>query len=324
MTTALITGVTGQDGSYLAELLSGKGYHVVGTSRAAPGNSAATALSGERCQLDLANAANVRELVAQVRPDHIYHLAGQSSVGLSFAEPSVTFVSIASSTLHVLEAVRLAAPEARLFVASSGEVFGDTGSTAADEATPFRPLSPYAAAKAAAAELVRAYRASYGLFASVGYLYNHESPRRPERFVTRKIVRAACEIAAGLRQEVELGDLSVVRDWGWAPEYVDAIARVLDAAEADDFVIATGQSHPLSKFVDLVFSELGLDWKKHVVTQPALFRPAEARALRANPAHAATRLRWQAETGLEGVARRMVEHERALLASVAEARQAPP
>jgi GDPmannose 4,6-dehydratase len=324
MTTALITGVTGQDGSYLAELLTGKGYRVIGTSRTAAGTSGPPPMAGERCQLDLADPAQARELVSKVRPDRIYHLAGQSSVGLSFAEPQATFVSIASSTLHVLEAVRLAAPEARLFVASSGEVFGDTGATAADESTPFRPLSPYAAAKAAAAELVRAYRASYGLFVSVAYLYNHESPRRPERFVTRKIVRAACEIAAGLRQNVELGDLTVVRDWGWAPEYVEAIARTLEAPEADDFVIATGQSHPLSRFVELVFSELGLDWRKHVVTEPALFRAAEARALRANPARAAAKLRWQAETELDGVARRMVEHERAVLAGMPAPGQASP
>jgi len=314
MTTALITGATGQDGSYLAELLAGKGLYVVGTTRSLE-RPATEAIRGELRVLDLAALDQVRALVKELRPERIYHLAGQSSVALSFAEPHATFVSIATSTLHVLEAVRLELPAARVFVASSGEVFGDTGATPANEDTAYRPLSPYAVAKAAASELVKNYRACYGLYAGVGYLYNHESPRRPPRFVTRKIVRAACEIAAGLRKDVELGDLTVVRDWGWAPEYVDAIARALEAPAADDYVIATGQSHSLATFVELVFAELGLDWKKHVVTQPGLFRPQEARDLRANPARAANKLGWRAQTLLEGVARRMVESERAALAA---------
>lgn len=313
MKRVLITGVTGQDGSYLAELLAGKGLEVVGTSRSpAPSGRAEQGTISPRT-LVLSDPEAVRQLITEVRPDRVFHLAGQSSVGQSFKEPALTVESIVTSTLNVLEAVRTVSPETRVFIASSGEAFGDTGDQRADEATCFRPLSPYAAAKAAAAELARAYRVSYSLFVSVGFLYNHESPRRPERFVTRKVVRAACEIALKQRDHVELGELGVIRDWGWAPEYVDAMARTLEASEPDDFVIATGRSESLERFVELVFAELGLNWRAHVKRREDLIRPAEARVLHANPARAEAKLGWKAKLGLTDVVHRLVEHERAAL-----------
>ncbi len=323
MDTALITGITGQDGTYLAELLAGKGYRVVGTSRVPEASPAPAGPAFELRTLDLEDSFAVTTLVGELAPAHVYHLAGQSSVALSFSEPASTFASIATSTLNVLEAVRTAASNARLFVAGSGEVFGDSDGTPADERAAFRPLSPYAAAKAAAAGLTRAYRASYGLFACVGFLYNHESPRRSERFVTRKIVRAACEIAAGRRDHLELGNVAVVRDWGWAPEYVEAMWRILTADAADDFIVATGKSHSLEHFVELVFAEVGLSFREHVTSQPALFRPAEARALLADPEHAREKLGWKATVDLEGVARRLVASERAVLGLDAQAAERP-
>jgi len=311
MKKALITGVTGQDGSYLAELLAGKGLEVVGTSRSAAQSDRTAPAPFARRTVSLSDPEAVKQLIAEVRPDRVFHLAGQSSVGQSFKEPTLTIESIVTTTTNILEAVRTISPETRVFIASSGEAFGDTGELRADEATSFRPLSPYAAAKAAAAEIARAYRASYSLFVSVGFLYNHESPRRPERFVTRKVVRAAFEIALKQSEHVELGELGVVRDWGWAPEYVDAMARTLEASEPDDFIIATGRSESLERFVELVFAEVGLDWREHVKRREDLVRPAEARVLRANPARAEAKLGWKAELGLTDVVHRLVEHERA-------------
>jgi GDPmannose 4,6-dehydratase len=310
--TALISGVSGQDGTYLAELLVANGYRVVGTSRSASVPAERLVRGVELRTVDLLDLRQVSELLREVRPDEIYHLAGQSSVGLSFADPVGTFESVAGSTLTLLEAARLAERGVKLFLASSAEVFGDTGG-AADETTPFQPKSPYAAAKAAAAELARTYRLCYGSFVCVGYLFNHESPRRPERFVTRKIVRGASEIALGLKQTLELGDLSVVRDWGWAPEYVDAMWRTLALEAPDDFVLGTGEGHTLRHFVELAFGALGLDAAAHVVEDPALHRPSEVRALCANPAHAERRLGWRATTRLPEIVRRMVEAELAAL-----------
>ncbi len=312
MTTALITGITGQDGSYLAELLLGKGYRVVGTSRkTGPPTPAGTAI--EIRALDLEHAPSVERLFAELGPDQVYHLAGQSSVGLSFAEPALTFRSIALTTLNVLEASRRAARPPRVFIAGSGEVFGDTGTARANEGTPLAPASPYALSKAAAVELARSYRRYHGVFAAIGFLYNHESPRRPERFVTRKIVRAACDIARGAADRLVLGDLRVVRDWGWAPEYVEAMWRMLGLDAPEDFVIATGQSHPLGEFVKLVFDELDLTAEDYVTSDPKLFRPGEVRALHADPSHALKRLGWQASVSLGELAHRMVVAEQAAL-----------
>jgi GDPmannose 4,6-dehydratase len=310
MPTALITGILGQDGSYLAELLGEKGYRVIGLDLAAP----RAALPGvEHVVLDMLDARAVAELVARARPDEIYHLAGQTSVGRSFAEPVETFQSIAHGTLSVLEAARSAPHQPRVLLAGSGEVFGDTQGAAANETRAFRPLSPYGAAKAAASHLAQTYRAAYGLFVCVAYFYNHESPRRPERFVTRKIVRGACRIARGLESALELGDTSVVRDWGWAPEYVRAAWQMLAQDAPDDFVIASGVSISLDDFVKRTFARLGLDAGKHVVRSPALLRSAEIPAMRADPSHAAARLGWRATVAIDELIQRLVQAELAAL-----------
>jgi GDPmannose 4,6-dehydratase len=304
----LVTGITGQDGAYLAEQLAGRGYRVVGTSRTTrPRLEIPGAVEGRTVALE--DAAAVRALLGEVAPDELFHLAGQSSVGLSFDDPAGTYRSIVLTTLNLLEAARTAKVRPRLFIAGSGEVFGDTGTTRANETTPFAPRSPYAVAKCAAIELARTYRTLYGVFASVGFLYNHESPRRPEKFVTRKIVRGACDIAAGRATTLELGDLTVVRDWGYAPEYVDAMWRTLQGDAPDDFVIATGESHSLATFVELVFRRLGLTPEGHVVSNPELRRPSEVRALHADPSRAERVLGWKAQTMLEGLAAIMVDAE---------------
>jgi GDPmannose 4,6-dehydratase len=308
MKTALITGITGQDGSYLAELLLRKDYRVAGTSRRRgvefPGSDRV-----ELRAVDLEDPDVVSRSLAEIQPDEVYHLAGQSSVGRSFEEPAGTFRSIALSTSNLLEAARLSTKRPRVFIAGSGEVFGDTGTARANENTPFAPASPYAVAKASAVELSRSYRRFHGVFVSVGFLYNHESPRRPELFATRKIVRTACAIAARRATTLELGDLSVVRDWGYAPEYVDAMWRTLQKPDPDDFIIATGESRTLAEFVGLVFRRLGLATEGHVVSNPALFRPSEVRALHADPSRAERVLGWKATTRLEGLAATLVDAE---------------
>lgn len=306
MSTALITGILGQDGSYLAEHLTRRGVRVVGLTRSAP----PPALAGlEIHRGDVGDAQFVREVVASVGPDQIYHLAGQTSVAASFADPAGAFESLAVGTLNVLEAARRAERPPRVLIACSGEVFGNTGGLPANETTPFRPLSPYAAAKSAAAHLTTSYRTSFGLFACVAYLYNHESPRRPDRFVTKKIVRAACRIARKSGERLELGDTSVVRDWGWAPEYVDALERMLTLEQPEDFVLATGESCSLTQFTELVFSAVGLSAQDHVVSNPGLLRPAEIAVMRADPSRAQAQLGWRAEVRISELVRRLVDAE---------------
>jgi GDPmannose 4,6-dehydratase len=306
--TALVTGVTGQDGSLLSELLRSRGARVVGLARSEPAPSHDDA-SSDFFRGDVADAAFVARVVAETAPSEIYHLASQSSVGASFVDPTGTLRSVALGTLNVLEAARSAASKPRVLLASSAEVFGDLGSERAHEGTPFRPVSPYGVAKAAATDLARVYRNAYGMFVSVAFFYNHESPRRPESFVTRKIVRRACLIARGHERRLELGDTSVVRDWGWASEYVDAAVRILSHDEPDDFVIATGESQPLGAFIEYVFSSLGLDARDHLVTDPALFRPSDIPKMHADPRRAAERLGWRANVRCREVARRLVEAE---------------
>jgi GDPmannose 4,6-dehydratase len=311
MNRVLVTGVTGQDGSLLAERFARDGHEVVGIARnppTAPLEPGIEILAG-----DIEDGTFVARVVAERRPAFVYHFAGQSSVGASFLDPTGTFRSIALGTLNVLDAARRAAAPPRVLLASSGEVFGNLGDQPAREDTPFRPLSPYAAAKASASHLGATYRKAFGLYVSVAFFYNHESPRRPAQFVTKKIVRGACRIARGLQTRLELGDTSVVRDWGWAPEYMDAAQRILALETPQDFVIATGQSCSLDAFVEAVFSSLGLDAKDHVRSDPALIRPAEIPAMRADPTCAAARLAWHATVRVGEVARRMVEAELAEL-----------
>jgi len=317
MPKALVCGVTGQDGAYLAQLLLAKGYEVWGTSRDAQvaplGN---LALLGVRDRVRMVSMApsdfrSVLEAIDRARPDELYNLAGQTSVGLSFEQPAEALESIASSTLNLLEALRFLNRPIRFYNAGSSECFGDTGNAAADESTPFHPRSPYAVAKSTAHWLVDNYRRAYGLHACTGILFNHESPLRPHRFVTRKIVEAALDIAEGRAQALVLGNLDICRDWGWSPEYVQAMWTMMQADTADDYVIATGESHALRDFVATVFGELGLDWRAHVRQDPALMRRSELPFSRGNAAKAARLLGWQAHTTMPGVARAMVSELRA-------------
>lgn len=312
---ALITGIAGQDGAYLAELLLGRGYAVIGTSRDAQISDFRNLTRlGIREKVEVASMAigdfrSVLQVMSRYRPDEIYNLAGQSSVGLSFDQPVETLESISVGTLNLLEGIRFLNRDIRLYNASSSECFGDTGDTPADENTPFRPRSPYAVAKAAAFWEVANYREAYGLYACSGILFNHESPLRPERFVTQKIVRAACRIAAGSKERLQLGNLDIHRDWGWAPEYVDAMWRMLQQPKPTDFVIATGTTHSLQDFVHTAFTTAGLDWHDHVDSNPALMRPTDLRVGRANPARAHAALGWRASVCMEKVVRQMTTAE---------------
>jgi len=314
---ALICGISGQDGAYLAELLLAKGYAVFGTSRdAAMSDFGNLRRLGIFSRIDLRSMAvtdfrSVLEAVSSIAPDEIYNLAGQSSVGLSFEQPVETLESIAFGTLNLLEALRLAKSPARLYNAASGECFGECA-TAADETTPFRPRSPYGVAKAASFWEVATYRESYRLFACSGILFNHESPLRPTRFVTRKIVRAAARIAAGHAETLTLGNIAIRRDWGWAPDYVDAMWRMLQQPAPEDFVIATGEAHALEDFVAAAFAAFDLDWRAHVTTDPRLYRPSDIAHSIGNPARAAEKLGWTPRATMSEVVRRMAEAERAM------------
>jgi GDPmannose 4,6-dehydratase len=315
MKQALIFGVSGQDGAYLAQLLLEKGYQVAGTSRDAQMASLGSLTTlGIRERVDvhsvtLTDFRSVLTVLNKVKPDEIYHLAGQSSVGLSFDQPVETFMSIGVGTLNLLEAVRFLGAPSRLYHASSSDCFGDTGGEPATEQTPFAPRSPYAVAKAAAHFEVGNYREAYKLYACNGILFNHESPLRPKRFVTRKIVAAAARIAAGSGETLRLGNIDVARDWGYAPQYVEAMWRMLQRETPEDFVIATGHTITLRDFVAEAFAALDLDWREHVIVDPELFRPADIAVSRANPAKAERELGWKATMGPADVARAMAVHE---------------
>jgi len=315
MKSALIIGITGQDGAYLSRLLVDKGYLVAGTSRDAQmANLHGLDSVGvvDKVNIHSASLSDFRSLwqvIAKTEPDEIYNLAGQSSVGLSFEQPVETFESVAVAIFHLLEQLRLMGRPVRFYNAGSSECFGNAENPA-NEDTPFRPRSPYAVAKAAAHWAVANYREAYGLFACNGILFNHESPLRPARFVTKKIVGAACRIAAGSGERLGLGNIDVVRDWGWAPEYVDAMWRMLQLETPRDFVIATGQSHSLRDFTAQAFAALDLDWRDHVDSTPSLFRPSDIQVSLADPSGAAEVLGWRAAKAMPQVVRAMVEAER--------------
>lgn len=308
---ALIFGISGRDGAYLSRLLLDKGYEVFGTSRDAElASFAGLTLLGVRERVTVMSAApkefrSVLQTVERVAPREIYNLGGQSSVGLSFEQPIATHESITTSTLNILEAVRELDPSIRIYSAASGESFGDT--EGANEDTPFRPCSPYAVTKAAAFWQVANYRDAYGLFACSGILFNHESPLRPQRFVTRKVVAAAARIAAGSEERLLLGDLSICRDWGWAPEYVDAMWRMLQPNVPDDYVIATGAACSLEVFVAAAYAYFELDWRDHVDVDERLFRPAEIARGFGDAGKARDVLGWQAATRMPEVVHRMAE-----------------
>jgi GDPmannose 4,6-dehydratase len=230
-----------------------------------------------------------------------YNLSGQSSVGLSFEQPVETIESISLGTLNLLEAMRFLGRDVRFYAAGSSECFGDTGDVPADEGTPFRPRSPYAVAKAAAHGLVANYREAYGLFCCTGILFNHESPLRPERFVTQKIIRAAARIAAGSKERLRLGNIKIQRDWGWAPEYVEAMWSMLQQRDPDDFVVATGRTVSLEYFIQKTFEVFGLDWQQHVLSDSTMLRPTDILIGKANPAKAHRIFGWKHRTDVDGV-----------------------
>lgn len=313
MRKALICGVSGQDGAYLAQLLLTKGYKVHGTSRDVSARSFGGLVSlGIADKVKLHSMAlndfhSVMCVLKSVEPDEIYNLAGQTSVGLSFEQPVETMESIVIGTLNLLEAIRFQSNPIRFYNAGSSECFGDLSDTVADESTPFRPSSPYAIAKSAAIWEVANYRNAYGLHSCSGILFNHESPLRPERFVTRKIVASACRIANGSTEKLSLGNIAIERDWGWAPEYVEAMWLMLQQKEPDDYVIATGTSRRLEEFIDIAFTRLGLKWRDHIEQDPGLFRPADFAIGRANPSKARMKLGWNSRMQLENIVEMMVD-----------------
>jgi GDPmannose 4,6-dehydratase len=328
---ALITGITGQDGSYLAELLLAKGYEVHGVMRR--GSSFSTQridhLYQDPHQPDarlflhhgeLADASSLAAAVAAARPDEIYHLAAQSHVRVSFDLPDYTADVNALGTLRLLEAARRSAPAARVYLAGSSEVFGDAPGPQRED-TPFAPLSPYAASKAFVCHLGRTYREAYGMHVSVGILFNHESERRGETFVTRKVTRAVGRIVHGLAHEVFLGNLDARRDWGHAPEYVDAMWRMLQLDAPRDLVVGTGASHTVRELAEVAFAHAGLDHRDFVRLDPRYHRPGEPPELRADPTRAAATIGWAPRVGFAELVGRMVDHDLELAARERAARE---
>lgn len=309
---ALICGVGGQDGCYLAQFLLGKGYELYGTSRdihlmSKAGLRALTIADQVQLRsMAINDFRSVLSVMAEVQPDEVYNLAGQSSVGLSFEQPVETMESVAIGTLNMLEAIRFLDPSIRFYNAGSCECYGDTGALVADESTAFRPRSPYAVAKATAFWQVANYRDAYKLHASSGILFNHESPLRPERFVTQKIVVTACRIARGAREKLKLGDTDIQRDWGWAPDYVQAMWSMMQQESPADYVVATGRSVSLNYFIECVFAQFNLDWRDHVESDPTLYRLTDIRSSRGNPDRARRILGWHHTFEVEDIVREMV------------------
>jgi GDPmannose 4,6-dehydratase len=318
---ALITGITGQDGSYLAELLLGKGYEVDGVIRRSSSFNTERLdpiyqdphVPGVRLRLhygDLDDASSLNRILREVRPDEVYNLGAQSHVKVSFDVPEYTASTVAMGTLRLLEAIRETGLSPRFYQASSSEMFG-AALPPQDETTPFLPRSPYACAKVFAHQLCQNYRQAYGMFICCGILFNHESERRGIPFVTRKITRAAARIRHGLDQRVYLGNLEAKRDWGFAGDYVEAMWRMLQQNEPDDFVIATGESHSVRDCCEIAFSALDLDWQKHVEIDPRYLRPTEVDHLRGNPAKAERVLGWTPKVRFRQLIEAMVRADEA-------------
>lgn len=300
MKTALIVGVSGQDGAYLSKLLLEKGYQVWGTSRDHEGSSfrnlekLAVREKINLCSMATSDFRSVISTLQKINPDEIYNLAGQTSVGMSFSYPVETFESILIGTMNMLEAIRMTQIPAKYYNAGSSESFGNL-EIPANEKTPYFPRSPYATAKAAAHYAVSNYREAYSLFCCTGILFNHESPLRHERFVTKKIISAAVKIASGYKKKLQLGNIAVERDWGWAPDYVEAMWKIVQSHTPDDFIIATGTTNTLEKFIETVFRYFNLDWKKHVEIKSDLYRPSDILKSKANPEKATKILDWKAK-----------------------------
>ncbi|SFK33095.1 GDP-mannose 4,6-dehydratase [Methylophaga sulfidovorans] len=310
---ALICGISGQDGSYLAELLLGKGYEVWGSSRDAQGTGFLNLKKlgiYDKVRLVSMVPEDFRSVLVALNrsePDEVYYLAGQSSVGLSFEQPAETIQSIALGTLNVLEACRMLNPSPKIYHAGSSECFGDTGRLSANESTPFHPQSPYAVAKSSAFWLVDNYRNAYDMYACTGILFNHESPLRPKRFVTQKIVSTASRIANGSNEVLELGRMDISRDWGWAPEYVEAMWLMLQTDNPEDYVIATGETNTLEQFVSAAFAYFNLDYKEHVKQNDAFIRPSELLYSVGDPSKAKEKLGWGARFDMQAVIANMIK-----------------
>ncbi len=309
--TALITGITGQDGSYLAEFLLAKGYRVCGTVRRT---------SSENCQriehlrdqvqlyqADLLDQPSLNRVVEEVQPDEIYNLAAMSFVPTSWQQPVLTAEFTAVGVTRLLDTLRQLCPRARFYQASSSEMFGLVHEVPQRETTPFHPRSPYAVAKVYGHYITVNYRESYGLYACSGILFNHESPRRGQEFVTRKITQGVARIKLGLASELRLGNLQAKRDWGYAGDYVQAMWMMLQQERADDYVVGTGETHSVEEFVRIAFDHAGLDWRAHVVVDPQFYRPAEVDLLLADPAKAQKRLGWYPQVSFEQLVRLMVD-----------------
>ena len=308
--TALITGITGQDGGYLAQLLHAQGYRVVGVTRRTTAN-ARDRLPGDVRDLELVSAdltdqGSLFTIIEQVQPDEIYNLAAQTFVPASWQQPLLTAEVTGLGLARLLEAVRLLCPTARVFQASSSEMFGLAATSPQNEATPFRPRSPYGTSKLYAHWIATNYRESYGLFVASGIMFNHESPRRGDEFVTRKISRAVARIARGQEATLALGNLDARRDWGYAPDFARAMHAMLQTREPHDLVIATGTSHSVREFCETAFSLVGLDWQRHVTVDRTLFRPAEVDALVGDPSRAEMILGWRPTILFADLVREMV------------------
>ena len=319
MKKALITGITGQDGSYLAELLLEKGYEVHGIMR-----RDSTFTTGriehifDQIELhygDLADSSSLQHIISKVQPDEVYNLAAQSHVKVSFDVPEYTADVTGTGTLRLLEAIRTAAPQAKFYQASSSEMFGKVLEVPQTEKTPFYPRSPYGAAKVYSYWITKNYRESYDMFACNGILFNHESPRRGETFVTRKITRAVAAIKAGKQDKLYLGNLDAKRDWGFAGDYVEAMWLMLQADKPDDYVVATNETHSVKEFCQIAFEHVGLDWEKYVEVSEKYFRPAEVDLLIGDPAHAKKQLKWEPKVSFEELVKMMVDADLAELKS---------
>jgi GDPmannose 4,6-dehydratase len=329
MKKALVTGITGQDGSYLAELLLSKGYEVHGIIRRASSFNTARIdhlysdphLNGVRFFLhygDISDSTNLIKLLYRIQPDEVYHLAAQSHVRVSFDIPEYTGDVTGLSTVRILEAIRQTGLKAKFYQASSSEMFGKASMSPQSETTPFYPRSPYAAAKVYAYWSTVNYRESYGLFACNGILFNHESPRRGETFVTRKITRAAARIKAGLQDKLYLGNLEAQRDWGYAKEYVEAMWLMLQQDQPDDYVVATGETHSVKEFLEETFAHSGLDWQEHVEIDPKYYRPTEVDLLVGDASKAKAILGWEPQTRFRDLVHLMVTADATLLGENAQ------
>jgi len=312
---ALIIGISGQDGTFLANHLLQLGYEIHGTSRDAELSNFSSLKQlniFDKIKLhsmSLIDFRSVMQTILEIRPNEIYNLAGQTSVGLSFVQPVETLESISIGTLNILEVLRFHKLEAKFYNASSGECYGETEILGASEDAQFRPRSPYAVAKAAAFWQVANYREAYGIFACSGILFNHESPLRPKRFVTRKIVKTVCEIKKGTQKKLTLGNLKINRDWGYAPEYVGAMFLMLQQENPDDFIIATGHTISLEDFTKLAFNYLEMEMDDHIIIDESLMRPSDIVFSKGNPAKANKILKWEAKTNVEELIKIMIQSE---------------